>query len=69
MNHCNTCKTLVEFKRVYDIRLLFLVSLSGSLFIIPVFYHPIILILVPFPAILYYFYLPIVCPQCENPKI
>ena len=66
MKHCNTCNTLVEFKRVYDIRLLFMISLSGSLFIFLAIYQPVLLILVPFPGILYYFYLPVVCPNCAN---
>ena len=67
MKYCKTCDTTVEFKRVYDTTLLFMISLSGALFIIPGYYFPIVLILVPFPAILYYLYLPQGCPVCENP--
>ena len=66
MKYCKTCDTTVEFKRVYDTTLLFMISLSGALFLIPAYFAPIVLILVPFPAILYYFCLPQGCPVCEN---
>lgn len=66
MRYCNTCNDLTEFKRDYDIRLLFMIALSGSLFLWIGVYYPIIIILVPLPVILYYFYLPIVCQDCKS---
>ncbi len=66
MNFCKTCNTTVEFKRNYDTILFFMISLSGLLFLIPGFSFPIILILIPFPSILYYLTLPQSCPVCEN---
>ena len=66
MRYCNNCNELTVFKRVYDTRLLFMIALSGSLFIWIGIYSPVVFILVPLPVILYYFCLPVVCQDCES---